>query len=59
MSDATPILRRYPCGVDATAEDTCDRCPDPDGCIDASYERMPTGEPEPEAGADFTPHHLR
>jgi hypothetical protein len=32
-----PAKRRYPCGVDADAGDTCDRCPDPDGCIDASY----------------------
>lgn len=29
-----PVTRRYACGVNADVEDTCDRCPDPDGCID-------------------------
>jgi hypothetical protein len=35
-----PAERSYPCGVDAENEVTCDRCPDPDGCIDASYRPM-------------------
>jgi hypothetical protein len=43
----TPIRgRTYACGVDAEAEDTCDRCPDPDQCIDRSYDSIrPVREP--------------
>jgi hypothetical protein len=42
--DASPIRgRTYACGVDAEAEDTCDRCPDPDQCIDRSYDSIRPG----------------
>jgi hypothetical protein len=41
VDDSIPPIRgrTYACGVDAEAEDTCDHCPDPDGCIDESYRR--------------------
>jgi excisionase family DNA binding protein len=55
----TPIRgRTYACGVDAEAEDTCDRCPDPDQCIDRSYDSIrPDGQrvsvdPEPAHGEE-------
>jgi hypothetical protein len=38
VSDDARVREVYRCGVDATVEVTCDRCPDPDGCIDFALE---------------------